>query len=102
MALKRVLFLLAAACAAGSIALAGRAADPRPGIDWPSFRGIKAAGVAEGFPTPAAWNVPKGEGVRWKTAVDGLGHSSPIVLSDRVCITTAISGKKDAGLRTGL
>ena len=29
---------------------------PRPGIDWPSFRGIRAAGVADGYVTPTTWN----------------------------------------------
>ncbi len=48
------------------------------------------------------WNVPQRKGVRWKTPIEGLGHSSPIVWGDRLCVTTAISGKKDAGLRTGL
>lgn len=77
------------------------ATAPRPGIDWPSFRGINASGVADGFPTLAKWDVPKKQGVRWQVPVEGLGHSSPIVWGDRVCLTTAISGKKDAGLRIG-
>jgi outer membrane protein assembly factor BamB len=91
-----------AVCALGSGIIVRSATDPRPGVDWPSFRGIRAAGVAEGYTTAAMWNVPQGKGVRWKTPIDGLGHSSPIVWGDRVCVTTAISGKKDAGLRTGL
>jgi outer membrane protein assembly factor BamB len=75
---------------------------PRPGIDWPQFRGINAQGVAEG-PAPAtAWNVETGEQIAWKTAIPGLGLSSPVVWGDRVCLTTAISGKADAGLKPGL
>jgi outer membrane protein assembly factor BamB len=77
------------------------AADPRPGVDWPSFRGIRGAGVAEGFETPSAWNVPEGKGLKWKTPIAGLGHSSPIVWGDRVCVTAAISGQ-NAGLKIGL
>jgi outer membrane protein assembly factor BamB len=46
--------------------------------------------------------VPAGTGVRWKVAVEGLGHSSPVIWGNRLCITTAISGQKDAGLKTGL
>jgi len=75
---------------------------PRPGIDWPSFRGINGGGVAEGFPTPTTWDVPSGEGVRWKTPIEGLGHSSPVIWGNQLCITTAVSGKLDAGLRIGL
>ena len=78
------------------------AADPRPGVDWPSFRGINGAGVAEGFATPATWDVPAGQGVGWKTPIEGLGHSSPVIWGNQLCVTTAQSGKPDAGLRIGL
>ena len=78
------------------------AADPRPGIDWPQFRGIRAGGIDDRHPAPLAWNVPAGEGVRWKTAVPGLGHASPIVWGDRLYVATAISSRKDADLRIGL
>jgi outer membrane protein assembly factor BamB len=74
----------------------------RPGVDWPSFRGPGASGVAEGFSTPVTWNVEASKGVAWKTPIPGLGHSSPIVWQDRVCVTTAISGKADAELKVGL
>ena len=77
------------------------AANPRPGVDWPSFRGIRGAGIADGFETPTTWNVPEGKGLKWKTPLAGLGHSSPIVWGDRVCVTTAISGQQ-AGLKIGL
>jgi outer membrane protein assembly factor BamB len=94
-----VTLVVCAVCAGASIR---SATDPRPGVDWPSFRGIRASGVADGYASPTTWNVPQGKGVKWKTPVAGLGHSSPIVWGDRLCVTTAISGRKDAGLRTGL
>lgn len=53
------------------LALRGRAAEKD--TNWPSFRGPDASGVAEGFPLPVKWKT------RWKTAVPGLGHSSPII-----------------------
>jgi outer membrane protein assembly factor BamB len=86
----------------GTTLTAGRVADPKPGIDWPSFRGVRAGGVADGFPTPTTWDVPKNQNVRWKTPIDGLGHSSPIIWGDRLCVSTAVSGKADASLRPGL
>ena len=92
-----------AVVAAAAFALAPAAATaPRPGIDWPQFRGIKAAGVSEGHAVPAAWNVAGGKGVTWKTPLPGLGLSSPIVWGDLVCLSTSISGQKDAGLKVGL
>jgi outer membrane protein assembly factor BamB len=74
---------------------------PRAGVDWPQFRGIRAAGIAEGHPLPAAWDVAKNTGIAWKTKIPGLGHSSPIVWGDLVCLTTSVSGKTDAGLKVG-
>ena len=78
------------------------AQTPRPGIDWPSFRGIGGSGVAEGFTTPSTWNVPEGDGLLWTIPIEGLGHSSPVVWGERVCVTTAISGREDADVRIGL
>jgi outer membrane protein assembly factor BamB len=81
---------------------AQRTVAPRPGIDWPSFRGIRASGVADGFALPTNWDVPSGRNVRWKVAVEGLGHSSPVIWGDHLCVTTATSGMKDARLKPGL
>jgi outer membrane protein assembly factor BamB len=78
------------------------ASAPRPGIDWPQFRGIRANGIAEGFTAATTWNVAEGKGVAWKTPIPGLGHSSPVVWGDQIFITTSISGQKDAGLKVGL
>jgi outer membrane protein assembly factor BamB len=78
------------------------ASKPRPGVDWPQFRGIRATGVDERHPAPATWNVSKQEAVRWKTPIPGLGHSSPVVWGDAVYLATSISGQKEAGLKVGL
>ncbi len=75
---------------------------PRPGIDWPQFRGISAGGVSEGTPTASVWNVADGKNILWKTVIPGLGLSSPVVWGDQLFVSTAISGKRDATLRPGL
>jgi outer membrane protein assembly factor BamB len=94
---------LAGGCLVAGLWLAPQAAvAPRPGVDWPQFRGIRAQGIAEGHATPVTWNLAKGEAVAWKTPVPGLGLSSPIVWGDLVCLSTSISGMKDAGLKVGL
>src|SRR5262245_59567602 len=69
------------------------AAAPLAGApaNWPTFRGPEASGVAEGAPLPVTWDVKTGANVRWKAAVPGLGHSSPIVWGDRVFLTSAVS-----------
>ena len=97
---------LAAMGVGGVLAIAALSAapdsDPKPGVDWPSFRGIRGAGVSDGFTTAINWDVPAKKNVRWTAAVPGLGHSSPVIWGNRLCITTAISGKGDNSLRIGL
>jgi outer membrane protein assembly factor BamB len=89
-----------AAAAAPSFPFAASA--PRPGVDWPQFRGIKADGTSDAHATADRWNVASNDGIAWKTPIPGLGLSSPIVWGDLACLTTSISGMKDAGLKVGL
>jgi outer membrane protein assembly factor BamB len=78
------------------------APDPLAGRDWPSFRGINGAGVVASGPTPTTWDVPKGSGVAWTTPLDGLGHSSPVIWGNQLCVTTAKSDTGDASMKLGL
>ena len=56
--------------------------------DWPWWRGPQANGIAEsGQSPPLEWS--KDQNVVWKAPIPGRGHSSPIVVGDRVIITTA-------------
>ena len=63
--------------------------------NWPSFRGIAAAGTAEAAAPPTAWDLPSGRNVVWSAAIPGLGHSSPVVWGERVYVTSAVT--LDAG-----
>lgn len=60
--------------------------------NWPSFRGPGATGVLD-TPrgAPVSWDAEANRNVRWRTAIPGLGHSSPIVWEDRIFVTTAVS-----------
>lgn len=69
---------------------------------WPSFRGPYATGIAEGHPTPVAWDAEKGVNILWKTPIPGLSVSSPVVWGDRIFVTTAISSDPNAKFRHGL
>jgi len=82
--------------------LAAAPRAPKPGVDWPQFRGIDASGIAEGFSLPTTWDAKRGTNVIWKTSIPGLGLSSPVVWGDEIFVTTAISGKVDASLKIGL
>ena len=81
-----------------AISVSGRVA-PRPNVDGPMFRGIDASGVSEGPSTPTTFTPDK---ALWKTAIPGLGLSSPIIWGDLLCVSTAISGLQGAGLKVGL
>jgi len=71
------------------------------GANWPSFRGLRASGVAEGFETAEKWDVPKGENVKWKAPIPGLGHSGPVIWENQLFVTTAVK-EGDAELKVGL
>ena len=79
----------------------GGSAAESPSVNWPQFRGYRASGIAQGT-APTKWNAEKGENIKWKTPIPGLGHSSPIVWGDRVFITTCVSSRKDPELKVGL
>src|SRR5688572_11596415 len=60
------------------------------GENWAQWRGPAGQGVSAEKGVPTRWSDTLN--VRWKTAIDGRGHSSPIVWGDRVFLTTAIEG----------
>ncbi len=66
--------------------------------DWPAFRGLGGRGVAEGFSLPVDWNADPEAGdlknVLWQIQIPGLGHSSPVVVEDKVFLLTAVSQSK--------
>lgn len=75
--------------------IAGRATE------WPQFRGPAASGVDASKALPIEWNVETGKNVRWQTPIPGLGHSCPIVWSNRIYLTTAVA-VGDPELKVGL
>ncbi len=70
--------------------------------NWPSFRGTRAGGVADGFALPTTWNLEKSEGVQWKTPIPGLAHASVVIWEDRLFVTTVTSEKPEPKLKIGL
>lgn len=60
--------------------------------DWPGFRGTNSSGLATGASVPLEWS--KDKNVQWKVAIPGVAWSSPIIVGDKVFITTAITEKQ--------
>ncbi len=85
-------------------AAAGAALPVRGAVsetNWPAFRGPGARGVADGFATPDRWDLSAAEGVRWRAAVPGLGHSSPIIWGDKLFLLSAVRPGGKAPLQIG-
>lgn len=57
--------------------------------DWPQFRGPGGAGLSSEKNLPLDW--AKDNGVKWKVKIPGVAWSSPIVVGDKVFVTTAIT-----------
>lgn len=63
-------------------------AHPSLSADWPQWRGPNRNGVADEDATPPlVWS--ESQNVKWKIPVRGRGLSSPVVVGDRVLLTTA-------------
>jgi len=70
------------------IALIGCNAANVRGGDWPTFRGPLGNGHVDSTSLPVSWSDSKN--IAWKVDVPGRGHSSPVVASGQVWLTTAI------------
>ena len=71
-------------------------------VNWPSFRGERATGIADGQHPPLLWDAKSGKNVRWKTYIPGLSHASPIVWDKNIFIITAQSSDTASEYRVGL
>lgn len=56
--------------------------------NWGQWRGPLHSGEAPHADPPTRWS--EQENLKWKTAIPGKGHSSPIVWNDTVFLTTAV------------
>lgn len=55
--------------------------------DWPEFRGPNQNGIVAASRAPTQWNEDKN--IVWYTPTEGLGWSSPVVVQDRIYITSS-------------
>src|SRR5438034_3030017 len=68
-------------------------ADLASAANWPRFRGSNGTGIATDKGVPVKWNGE--EAVLWKTAVPGVGHSSPIIWDDHLLLQSATEEGKE-------
>jgi outer membrane protein assembly factor BamB len=58
--------------------------------NWPQWRGPGGMGISTEKNLPVEWSTTKN--IKWKTAIAGRGHSSPVVWGNKIFLTTAIEG----------
>jgi len=63
--------------------------------DWPQLRGPTGDGIAGAVALPVTWS--EKQNIAWKVPIPGLGRSSPVVLGDRIWLTTALATPPPAG-----
>jgi outer membrane protein assembly factor BamB len=63
--------------------------------EWSGWRGPRGDGTSREVGVPLKWG-PK-ENVRWKVAIPGVGHSSPVIWGDRIFVTTCIEDEAPRG-----
>ncbi len=80
---RRLAVLLIVCCS--SIGLAGDS-------NWPRWRGPEQNGHASQTDLPTHWSA---ENVAWKTALPGIGQSSPIIWGERMFLTSALENGKE-------
>ena len=81
--------IIALALALLSLPAIGEGKGTDPLDHWPQWRGPLGTGVAPRGDPPVVWGEDRN--VRWKTALPGQGHSTPVVWGDRVFVTTAVA-----------
>jgi outer membrane protein assembly factor BamB len=67
----------------------GLAADPEQyERNWPQWRGPAANGLVIHGNPPLSW--AEGKNVKWKVAIPGLGHATPVIWGQRIFVLTAV------------
>lgn len=58
------------------------------GADWPQYRGPTGDGIAPAQDLPLTWSATSN--LAWKTSLPGRGRSSPVIMGNRIWLTTAL------------
>jgi outer membrane protein assembly factor BamB len=65
--------------------------------NWSQWRGPDSSGVSGESNLPAEWNTDRN--IRWKAAIPGRGHSSPVIWENRIFLTTGVEGEVVPGAK---
>lgn len=65
------------------------------GADWPQFRGPNGLGFSDETGLPTTWDLKTGKNVVWKAPLPGRGISCPVVVKNRVYLTSSSGYRLD-------
>jgi outer membrane protein assembly factor BamB len=65
--------------------------------NWPQWRGPDGSGISREKNLPTQWSPTMN--IKWKTPIEGRGHSSPIVWENKIFVTSAIEGAEVPGAK---
>lgn len=68
------------------------------GLDWSQFRGPTGQGHASEARVPLEWDA-ESKNIAWKVEVAGKAWSSPIIVGERIFVTTAVQEGEGLSLR---
>ncbi|MGL4512791.1 MAG: PQQ-binding-like beta-propeller repeat protein [Lacipirellulaceae bacterium] len=86
--------MLAVCGLAAAIGLHSQAAAQSPD-DWGAFRGAAGSSIGQSGPLPTSWSVADGTNVEWSVDLPGRGVSGPIVVGDKVFITSSDAPQRE-------
>lgn len=66
---------------------------PLHAADWPQFHGPGGAGISAAAKLPLTWSDT--ENIAWKTPLEGVGASSPVIVGNKLFLTTGVGGADD-------
>lgn len=72
-----------------SLSIFASTANTQETQQWAQWRGPNFTGANDNADPPIRWS--ESENIKWKTALPGIGHSSPVVTKELVLLTTAVA-----------
>ena len=90
--MKKSIVLLSVLCILSGLILAFQTSTDVE-KNWPEWRGPYGNGIAANGDFPLEWSETKN--IKWKIAIPGKGHSTPIIWGDKIYVSTAVETDKE-------
>ena len=76
----------------GTCATALALADAASAQEWTRFRGPNGTGISTAKGVPVTWTEAD---FRWRIAIDGQGHSQPVIWGDKLFVSSAVDAGRE-------